>query len=113
MTSYTPGVPIYSSNPDIPPIYGYIPYGKYNKEGNWEETTPSQPSVVLMQSPSGQRFFMYEHSPEAGPVGKNVKYHESFAKSMGRKISTIERKVNFVVTKTRKRIDRFIDKIFG
>jgi hypothetical protein len=72
--------PIYFADPSIPPIYGYVPYGKYNKQGQWVVTTPCQPSIIPMRAPNGQIFMTYEHPPGAQIKGKNNS--ESFMKQV-------------------------------
>jgi hypothetical protein len=72
--------PIYFADPSIPPIYGYVPYGKYNKRGQWVVTTPCQPSVIPMRAPNGQIFMTYEHAPGASVKGKNKS--QSFIRQM-------------------------------
>jgi hypothetical protein len=69
--SLPPPDPIYFEDPSIPAIYGYVPYGKYTKDGEWKVTNPCQPSLIPMRSPQGQIFLTYEHPPDKPVKGKN------------------------------------------
>jgi len=66
-----PPDPITFDDPTIPPINGYVPYGKWTKSGEWKVTRPCQPSIIPMIAPNGQTFLAYEHPPGQHVKGKN------------------------------------------
>jgi hypothetical protein len=64
--------PLYGVDQDQPPIYGFLPYGKYDRTGRWVVTTPCQPSIIAVQDPAGRVYYMYENPPGAQIAEKNV-----------------------------------------
>jgi hypothetical protein len=70
--SNSPPPPIYFKDPAIPPIYGYLPYGKYIKKKEWVVRTPCQPSIIPMADPNGAIFLTYEHPLGSDLKGKNT-----------------------------------------
>ena len=88
-------------DPDIPPIYGYLPYGRYKKNGDWEESTPCQPSIIVMRAPDGSTYCMYEHPPGGGPRGKNEK------RTLGEKMKSTAKNVEGSAAQWFKQVPKF------
>ena len=108
MAAYYPGTPIYSADPDVPPIYGYIPYGKYDKTGRWTETTPSQPSIILVRGPDGRMFYAYEHPPGQGPSSKDEQTDRVKGKTFGDTMRNVEGTVNHFTHEVSKGFTGFV-----
>lgn len=113
MVSYSPGRPIYSSDPDVPPIYGYLPYGKYDKKGQWRETTPCQPSVIVVQCPDGRMIYAYEHKPGEGPTGKSQNMNRVQGRTLGQTVRNVEGTVNQLQSEVSKGIHGLVKSFFS
>lgn len=92
--------PIVFDDPDTPPIYGYLPHGRYKANGEWKESTPCQPSIIVMGAPDKSTFCMYQYPPGAHPPGKNEK------QSFGKKVKNAAKNLEGTATQLMKEVPK-------
>jgi hypothetical protein len=103
--------PLYGVDPDQPPIYGFLPYGKYDRYGKWVVTTPCQPSIIPVRDTLGRSYYIFEHPPGMQVAGKNHGY--GLTQKARNVVNSVERSAHDAVNQITTGFNRTVKKIFG